>query len=59
MHPQSMFLKNITIFHLKIVIFTTVKNCSILNRRVCVMTVLMLNEFSSFDTEELLSGGIA
>ena len=31
--------KNIKIFHLKIIVFTAVKYCSILHRRVCVMTV--------------------
>ena len=30
---------SITIFHLKIVVFTAVKYCSILRRRVCVMVM--------------------
>ena len=30
-------MKNITIFHLKIIIFTTVKKCSILHRLAFVM----------------------
>ena len=41
MYPQSMFRakkkKNITIFSLKITIFTDMKNSSILHRHVCVM----------------------
>ena len=41
MYPQSMFWsknkKNITTFHLKIVIFIAVKYCSILHGHVCVM----------------------
>ena len=35
----SKYKKNITFFHLKIIIFTAVKNCSILNGRVFVMSV--------------------
>ena len=34
---MSKIKKNIIIFYLKIIIFTAVKNCSILHRRVCVM----------------------
>ena len=40
MFPQSMLSKNkknITFFHLKIIIFKAVKNCNILNRRVFVL----------------------
>ena len=40
MYSQSMFeqnKKNVTIFHLKIIIFTAVKNCCILYGHVFVM----------------------
>ena len=41
MYPQSMLRakirKNITFFHLKIIIFTAVKYCSILHGRICVI----------------------
>ena len=44
MYPQSMFLakmrKNIKKFHLKIIIFTYMKYCSILHGHVCVMEAL-------------------
>ena len=43
MYPQSMFLaksmKNIKIFHLKIIAFTAVNNCCILHGRVFVMDI--------------------
>ena len=42
MYPQSMFLAKIRTynnFHLKIIVFTAVKYCSILHRHVCVMII--------------------
>ena len=36
-------MKIITIFHMKIIIFTTVKNCSILHGRVFVMRTCCIN----------------
>ena len=33
--------KNITIFHLKIIVFTAVKNCSILHGRIFVMIIFL------------------
>ena len=35
-------MHNITIFHLKIIIFIAVENCSILHRRVFVMKMFIL-----------------
>ena len=47
MYPRSMFCekhkKNITIFHLKITIFTAVKNLNILHGIVSVMESVMFN----------------
>ena len=37
---------NIKIFHLKIIIFTAVKYCSILHGHVCVMVILLLGKYS-------------
>ena len=42
MYPRSMFRakirkKNVTFYHLKIQVFTSVKNCSVLHGRVIVM----------------------
>ena len=37
MYVLSKNKKSINVFHLKIIIFTAVKNCSILHGRVCVM----------------------
>ena len=35
--------KNITIFHLKIIIFAAMKNCSVLHGRLCVMVLFTAN----------------
>ena len=41
-HVLSKNKKNITIFHLQIIIFTVVKYCSILHGRVCVMSFMLM-----------------
>ena len=43
--------KNITIFHMKIIVLIAVKNCSILHRHVCIMSS---NDFQ--ENDPLLSG---
>ena len=43
--------KNITIFHLKISIFTAVKNCSILHGRVFVICTCSLYTIFQFETK--------
>ena len=55
MYPQSMFRakirrKKIAIYHLKSFVFTAVKNCILLHRRVCVMYMF---------TAVVSSGGLA
>ena len=48
MYPRSMFLsknkKNITLFHLKFIIFKAVKNLSILHGRVFVLVLILCYE---------------
>ena len=50
MYSQSIVLsknkKNVTIFHLKIIVFTAVKNRSILHKRVIVICILSGGPFS-------------
>ena len=41
-YVYSKYKKNITTFHLKIVIFTAMKNCSLLHRRVIVMSIIVI-----------------
>ena len=56
MYPQSMFQAKIrkkknTIFHLKIIYFTAVKNCSILHGRVFVMVKHRCGPGSNLDKD--------
>ena len=46
----SKHLKNITIFHQKIIVFTAMKYCSILHRRVCVMIFVFLHQDFAADS---------
>ena len=50
MYPQSIVLsknkKNVKIFHLKIIVFTAVKNRSILHKRIIVMCIFSGGPFS-------------
>ena len=56
MYPHIMFLakirKNITIFHLKIIVFTAVKNCSILHGHVFVMPLNITGSSQEYQLAE-------